>query len=329
MKLLTALGLVFLCNLAQAYFTPSSLLSYLGSIAGQHTISGQFIEFGPLDPIEAIYNNTGKWLGMIGGDYWWYGETDFTGSTSFNQYATPYWKSGGIITISTSMPNPTTGGPLYDVSNLNVGDLLSSGTDTNNNLLAILDTVAGGISELQNDGVVVMYRPYHEMNGNWFWWGTSFLSDQQFIQLWQFTHDYLTNTKGLNNILWVYGTAGIGSITGRYAGDSYVDIVGQDLYSSTPTDGQTFYNSLASLGKTIAMCEFGSSGPNGGGDTSFNETDLIVAIQSTMPNTVFWQQWWDGNGNLPGWGMGEMQDVQQALSDPWVLNRDDLAKVNN
>ena len=52
---------------------------------------------------------------------------------------------GGIIALSTSMPNPTTGGAVYDVSNLNVGDLLRSGTSTNTNLLAILDTIAGGM----------------------------------------------------------------------------------------------------------------------------------------------------------------------------------------
>jgi len=353
-KLQIAFGVFLLFNVVQAYFTPATLISYLNSITGKNTISGQFIEMGPFDPIEAIYNNTGKWLGLIGGDYYWYikrvkkrgvraegvgkrknnkfyryGETDFTGSTAFNQYAIPYWKSGGIITLSTSMPNPTTGGPLYDLSNLNVGDLLLSGTTTNTNLLAILNAIAGGIAELQNDGVVVMYRPFHEMNGNWFWWGTTFLSDSQFIQLWQFTHDYFTNTKGLKNIVWVYGAnTGIGNETARYAGDQYVDIVGQDLYTSTPTHGQDTYNNLATIGKPIALCEFGSGGPSGG-DTNFNETNLIVAIQTTMPKSIYWQQWWDEDAGRPGWGMGEMKDVKEALWNPWVLNRDDLAKVNN
>jgi Glycosyl hydrolase family 26 len=124
--------------------TPASLIAYLDSIAGKHTISGQFIEFGPLDPIVAIYNNTGKWLGLIGGDYWWYGETDFEGTHQWNSIAIQYWNNNGLVELSCSMPNPTTGGPLYDLSALNATDLLTSGTTTNTNLMTILNSIGAG-----------------------------------------------------------------------------------------------------------------------------------------------------------------------------------------
>lgn len=155
----------------------------------------------------------------------------------------------------------------------------------------------------------MLLRPYHEMEGNWFWWGTNFLTDEQFIQLWQFTYNYLTQNKGLGNLVWVYG--GNDSFN-RYPGTQYVDIVGQDLYTSYPTEGQAAYDTMVatgiqsaplypssdlplhSLGKIVVLSEFGSGDPNGG-DPNFAETTLIAAIKSTMPRSVYWLQWGDGN----------------------------------
>jgi len=306
-------------NRSAQFSSPGALVNFLYSIAGKHTISGQFIEFGPLYPIASIYNNTGQWLGLIGGDYWWYGETGWDATYSFNQIAANYWAAGGLITLTTSMPNPTTGGPLYDVSNLNVNDLFTQGTSTYNNFVAMLDSVAQGIQQLQNAGVVVIWRPFHENDGNWFWWGTDFLTDAEFVKLWQFVHGYMQNA-GLSNIAWLYAVnVGAASLP-RYPGGSYADIVGFDLYTSDPSEGQGTYNLLQGTGKPTVLAEFGPGSPNQG-DTNFQEPTLISAIQSAMPKIVFWQQWWDGNGGNVGWGMAECQDVGQALNDGWVLNR--------
>lgn len=189
----------------------------------------------------------------------------------------------------------------------------------------------------------MIWRPFHEMQGNWFWWGTTWLDDPSFIQLWIYAHNYLTNTKGLDNLLWVY--AG-NEYLSRYPGAAYVDLVGQDLYSDDPTSGSVAYQAMLAtgtlprppplqhcylqydVGKPVVISEFGPQGPSGGGDPSFQEPTLIAAIKSTMPKSLFWQQWWDGNAGAPGWGMAECQNVQAALDDPWVLNRNDLALVN-
>jgi len=307
---------------AGAPSSPAALVDFLNSISGSHTVSGQFIEFGPLDPIVSIYNNTNQWLGLIGGDYWWYGETGWDATYSFNQIAANYASAGGLITLTTSMPNPTTGGPLYDVSNLNVNDLFTQGTDTNNNLMAMLTSIAQGLQQLQQAGVVVIWRPFHENDGNWFWWGTNFLSDSQFVSMWQMVWGFMQKS-GINNVAWLYScNAGATSLS-RYPGGSYADIVGFDLYTSDPTQGQGTYQLLQTLGKPTVLAEFGPGGPNGG-DTNFQEPSLISAIQSTMPNISFWQQWWDGNAGGVGWGMAECQNVSEALNDPWVLNRGDF-----
>lgn len=308
--------------------TAANVVSYLSSIAGTHTISGQFIELGSLSPIQQIYNSTGKWLGMVGGDYWHFGGTG--GPVSgypFNANAITYWNAGGLVTLILSMPNPTTGGYSGDVSNLDAAGLLTSGTATNSAFMSMIDEVATGLQILQQQGVVVILRPFHELNGNWFWWGTGFLSNAQFIALWRFVHDYFTNTKGLKNLVWLYSiNTGMGGIAARYPGSSYVDVVGQDCYTSSPSQAQSDYNTLLTLGKPVCLAEFGSGGPNAG-DASFAETTLISAIKSGMPKTVFWQQWWDGNGANVGWGMAEVKNVAAALTDPWVINRGDMTAL--
>lgn len=308
--------------------TPADLIAYFNSIAGTYTVSGQFIELGPLTPIQNIDASTGYWLGMIGGDYWHFGGTGpAVSGYPFNANAISYWQNSGLVTLICSMPNPTTGGYSGDTSGLDAAGLLTSGTATNNALMSMLDDIATGLQQLQSNGVVVIFRPYHEANGNWFWWGTGLLSGSQFIALWQFTWDYFTNTKGLTNLVWLFGmNAGLSSnfpISGIYPGSSYVDMMGIDLYTDNPGSAAGDYSYLLGYSKPVCLSEFGSGSPSAG-DTSFQETTLISTIANQMPNVVFWQQWWDGNNNNPGWGMAECQNVAAALAESRVLNRGDL-----
>ena len=308
--------------------TPSDLIAYLRQISGTHTISGQYVETGDLSPINAIHSSTGKWLGLISGDYYHYDQTGGTPITSFNASAIAYWKAGGLVLLNLHMSNPTTGGPVYDVSRLDGAGLLTPGKATNTAFMRSLSLVAAGIKELQAAGVVVILRPFHENGGDWFWWGSgSRLTSRQVIALWRLTHDYLEKTQGLHNLVWLFesGQPGI-NVTANYPGDAYVDIVGQDVYMDNPADASVVggYDKLVATGKLVCMCEFGPGSPQLG-NLNFSETTLVSAFQDRMPRTVFFVQWWDGNAGRVGWGMASTKDVPAALSRPWILNRDDIA----
>lgn len=311
---------------------PAAVLALFNSYKGTHAMSCQFTEIQGLaqtqsgGAIDAIHSNTGQYLGMIGGDYWWFGSTSATADTTYNAAAIQWWNAGGLITMSFSMPNPTTGGYVGDVSNLDAAGILTSGTSTNTALLTALSSAAAGIAALQTAGVTIIFRPFHENNGNWFWWGTNFLSTSQFAQLWQFVYNYMTNTKGLKNIVWLFSVnAGISNYSQtipRYnaimALGNYIDITGFDLYTSNPDDGIADYNTLNGLGKLVCLCEYGPGTPSSG-DSSFNEQTLINTLKTSMKNIVFWQQWW------APWGIGNCQNGSGALNDPWVLNRGEFA----
>ena len=312
-----------LANPANGITTPAELVAYLHQIDGNHVISGQYIGPGPVEPINAINASTGKWLGIIGGDYFHYDGGRIV--TSFNPIAIDYWNAGGLITISMHMPNPATRKGVSDQSRLDTAGLLTPGSATYNTYVSMLDQIATALQRLQSAGVVVILRPFHESNGDWFWWGTRFLSTAQFRTLWRFTHTYLTKTKGLHNLVWLYSVnANTGSPTGRYPGDDYVDATGFDLYSNDPAAGIADYDALVRLGKPTSLTEFGAGTPDLG-NTNFQETTLTAALRNQMPRITFWQQWWSGNAGRTGWGMADVSDVSGALSESRVVNRNDIA----
>lgn len=120
--------------------------------------------------------------------------------------------------------------------------LLSTGGDPTARALYLstLDNFAHWATDAEHwGGRALIFRPFHENDGDWAWWGTnpvSACSDADYVQLWRETVDYLRNTKGVHNLLYAYSPEiirGYTDYTGsRYPGDDYVDIFGIDLYAS-------------------------------------------------------------------------------------------------
>jgi mannan endo-1,4-beta-mannosidase len=93
-------------------------------------------------------------------------------------------------------------------------------------ILADIDIVAGYLKELQTAGVAVLWRPVHEPSGGWFWWGAN--GAAPFKLLYKLIFDRLTDTHGLNNLIWVWNSEG--SDFDWYPGTNSVDIIGRDFY---------------------------------------------------------------------------------------------------
>lgn len=99
-------------------------------------------------------------------------------------------------------------------------------------------------SMVGDDGKLVpfIFRPFHEFDGNWFWWGQAYCTAQEFITVWRFTVEYLRDTKGVNNILFAFSPdnhfTSEGTYLSRYPGDDYVDIFGMDNYGDFNNQGE-------------------------------------------------------------------------------------------
>jgi mannan endo-1,4-beta-mannosidase len=123
-------------------------------------------------------------------------------------------------------------------------------------LMIDIDMVAGELRKLADWGIPVLWRPLHEAEGGWFWWGAK--GPKPFIQLWRLLYDRLTRVDGLHNLIWVYtGTAN----PDWYPGDDVVDIIGIDDYPADVRDplSATWDDVQARFGgrKLVALSEFG------------------------------------------------------------------------
>lgn len=302
---------------------PSRLvLKYFHSFDGrtnQHIVSGQFSDFGngaSVAIMQRIHETNGNWLAMIGVDYADFGRGSLTFKTP-NKACIDYWRAGGLVTVSAHHYNPANpkGGGLRD-KGVKIEDLLVEGTDTHRRWMEQLDMLAGGLQELKDAGVVVLWRPFHEMNGGWFWWGAQ--NPDGFIKVWRHMFDYFSKTKGLDNLLWVYAPNHGQNTAKYYAGDSYVDLVGLDAYTDF-VDKQHIkgYDEVAALPKPFGFTEFGPHGPqNPPGDYDYRR--FLEGIRKDFPKTCFFKCW---NGK---WSLARNQHVKEVLDDPAIANREDL-----
>ena len=151
------------------------------------------------------------------------------------EYIKHGYERGGIITLSWHSTNPITGGNAWDVSNKSIAEILPNG-DKFSLFEGYLDKVAAFLSDLKGnkgEAIPILWRPFHEHTGTWFWWGAKSASDQEYKELYQFSLNYLRN-KGLHNLISVYNTGGEFSnpeeFLKRYPGDNYADIVSFDFY---------------------------------------------------------------------------------------------------
>lgn len=112
------------------------------------------------------------------------------------------YERGGISTISWHARVPGTGQSSWTRKKV-VGSLLPGG-DNHEAFVEKLDQVAAFISDLKGskgEPIPIIFRPYHEHNGDWFWWGAKWCAPDEYKQLWRFTTDHLRKTKGLHNII--------------------------------------------------------------------------------------------------------------------------------
>lgn len=206
-----------------------AVYEYITSLSGVNCLAGQQEStwMGSADyEMNILLDTTGKLPALRGLDYM---HDDFDG---VNQRAIEWWNKGGIVSICWH-----TGCDFYgewaDALADTIPDwdaVLTEGTPEYDAFIAGMDKAAEALLELQEAGVPVLWRPFHEFDGAWFWWGKG--GPENFIKLWQLMYDRYTNHWGLNNLIWVLGYSGNGVNYGSwYPGDEYVDIIGADSYN--------------------------------------------------------------------------------------------------
>jgi mannan endo-1,4-beta-mannosidase len=255
---------------------------------------------------------------------------------------------GGINTLSAHMPNFVTGENFYDTSGRVVGQILPGGA-RHARFNAFLDRVAKAVQGARRpDGTLipVIFRPFHENNGGWFWWGAGHTTSAEYIEIFRYTVEYLRDTKGVRNLLYAYSpNSGFGGDPAgylrTYPGDGYVDILGYDAYDSSAGSDAWLESLVKDLGMVVrlaeekgkvpAYTEFGESGEEGRNPRWF--TKLLGAIEADpLARRVTYMQTWAnfGGGNrayVPIPGHALHADFVRYAQDPYTVFAGDLRGV--
>jgi mannan endo-1,4-beta-mannosidase len=313
--LLVALVFLSSCSPSQpemeaAATAAESAVTFFQSIPEQHFLVGQMGAYGDgwtpelvSSTMTRFHERTGQYPAIIGMDYWRKDKTLEVSIQEANTILIDWHRRGAYTTITTHFQNPfTEGGGVTDrTGNDRLTELLDPATPVGRRWRGWLDTIAAGLQGLEDAGVRVLWRPLHEMNGAWFWWGAAENPDD-FKRLWQEMYTYLETTKALSNLIWVYSPNVGQNVTLYYPGAEYVDVVGLDKYMTLEeTSGQEpltleGYNLLTTLEKPIYLSEFGPRPSDASGqEIPFDYLRLLEDITTQYPKlfaVLHWEWIW-------------------------------------
>jgi len=245
---------------------------------------------------------------------------------------------GCLVTASWHLNNPWTERDSKDRSNVDLKSLLPGGS-YRAKWLGKLDTIAAELQSLQAKRRTIMWRPFHEMNADWFWWGNQ--DPREYKALWIDMYNYFTNTKKLNNLLWLYTPYNIDAADRMpyityYPGDEYVDIVGVDVYDDVAYVGNgvlnpldiRFYESLKGVAasKPLICGELGPDAIQAGSDWNH----FLDELRTKYPEIVMalaWNDWYDDADKRESkWTYKSLFKNKHAgvLDHELVITRDEL-----
>lgn len=281
------------------------LMNYLATVYGEYVVSGQQEIYGGGNnenyeyEMEYLYETTGRYPAIRGFDYMnvtnpAYGWDDKTTERIIE------WvnERGGIATASWHITVPTDF-TSYELGSSIQWDAATYGVNSNfvtKNALdpetkeykyfrQCVENLAAELKQLQDAGVPIILRPFHEAEGNggekgsWFWWGKD--GSAVYKALWKQLYETLTDEFGLHNIIWEFNSYTFATSRDWYPGDDYVDLIGFDKYNASagnPNEaaiGSTFYSLVdmySAAGKMISMAE----------------CDTIPSVENMKNSQAYW-----------------------------------------
>jgi mannan endo-1,4-beta-mannosidase len=183
----------------------------------------------------------------------------------FNKQAVAHFRRNGINTFSWHSRNPSPeandGGGYRDMTGNPVRGILDPASPAHANFNRMLEDISTFFKNLKTEEgtwIPVIWRPFHENSGDWFWWGVSTCSPAEYKQLWHYTYNYLTHTQGVHNLLWAYSPSRPNSeeeYLERYPGDDVVDIIGFDRYGDADGDAGFVDDMRASIRTVTTLAQ--------------------------------------------------------------------------
>jgi mannan endo-1,4-beta-mannosidase len=331
---------VYNCGMAIGPVNPDAspearaLLEYIQSLSGKHILSGQHNL-----PLAGDKNS------QFAADY--IGETPVIWSQDFGfskdgdqdsylarpaiiQEAIRQHKKGSIVTFCwhavpptaeepvtfRPLPSADPAAPLASVqgrlTDKQFRDILTPGTQLHKKWIRQVDIIASFLKQLQDAHVPVLWRPYHEMNGDWFWWCGRYEGKYTTAALYRQLFDRFVKYHKLNNLLWIWSIDRPAlperEFAKYYPGDQYLDILAIDIYGND--FNQSYYDGLMALskGKPVVLGEVGNP--------------PALEIFDKQPNWAYWVVW---AGMVRGTPLSQ---YEKLTGDARVLFMEDQAYID-
>ena len=205
--------------------------------------------------------------------------------TKMKQYIEEANQRGGISTISMHFDNPATGKSAWDNSPNTLKSILP-GAENHQKFTIWLDKAADfflSLKDKKGKNIPILFRPYHELTGGWFWWGKGNGTPEEFKTLWKFTFDYLQK-KGVHNLIYIYNTGSFSSkedFLDKYPGDDYADILSFDSYQNNDDkEGKKFIEEVQNQLKII--------------DEIGKKQNKLIAVAEAGYEAIPDPKWWTG-----------------------------------
>jgi mannan endo-1,4-beta-mannosidase len=325
---------------AQEPVTPNAspeakaLLNYIYSISGTQILAGQhnFPNSGSRNTLFAA-DYIGKTPPVWSQDFGFAADGDkdsYLARPAIIQEAIKQHKNGFIINLCWHAVPPTAEEPVTfqpgqladpaapfasvqgKLTDKQFRDILTPGTVLYKQWIKQVDEIAKFLKQLQDAKVPVLWRPYHEMNGDWFWWGGRYEGKYTTAALYRQIFDRMVKYHKLNNLIWVW-SVDRPSQPGReflkyYPGTKYLDILAIDIYGND--FNQTYYDGLKALseGKPITLAEVGNPPSN--------------EVLNKQPDWVYWVVW-------AGMARGtSLDEYEKLMANPHVVFMEDQAYLN-
>lgn len=278
-----------------------TLISLNKIIVGQHCSDNGIYNTSGIYEVyfENLYRSTGKYPTLLGNDYGIKANVNYS---AINQILIKHWKAGGLVTLSWHADCPWFDGynmrwnSIMFKSVINFTKLIKSAPESleRTSYRKELMAVGGALKELKEAGVIVLWRPFHEMNHAGFWWGVNDIKNptnqEAYELLWRDMYATFTKELKLDNLIWIYSvnfsSKWSSPVDSMYPGSDVVDIVGMDIYTKVPSFSD--YKDLKKLSKPIVISEIG---PNQESYGTYDELEIIKTFRGKAAYFLQWHSW--------------------------------------
>lgn len=278
---------------------------YLLDMKGKLILSGQQDSPWGIDELAYLKTHTGKQPVLRGMDFMH--QSDNAGEV---QRAIIWWKAGGIPTIMWHWGAPTKGdGYEQSKMTIDISRCFTEGTAEYTAFWKELRMKADLLQQLEDAHVPVLWRPFHEFDGNWFWWSKQ--GAAAFKRLWTTMYDYYVHERGLDNLIWVLCyTATVDPAW--YPGDQYVDVVGADTYNS----GNGPQPEMFRKSKEVSRDQF---------PLAYHECGIPPDPDECLRQGVMWSWWMEWHTD---WLAGvDMEYLKKVYQHPLVVTLDEVPPI--